>query len=421
LPSTVGRVAVGGGGRFLVLHLPQERKLAVFDTATAKVAGYIPAAEDEVRFAAGAEHLVVFLPAARAVQRWNLATREKERTVPSPFPGTVYALAMGSASAGPLVVVGQNEVGFGSPALELYDPKKFKKSDLTFDQGGRGPAGFHPQYPPDVRVSANGELITAWVPGLSPSGIHLWERRGTEYRGRSEHDSAGALLPSPDGRTVYGMAYGGWARTFAADGKPVGKPTGGHGQAVWNVPAVQGPVYVSLSQGTEGAKSVLRAAVHLDRDARPLVALPTLEPVQGLIDWRSGHNQPFDRHVYLIPDAKLLILIPPANDRLILRRFDLDALLDRSGVDYLFVTGPVPRAATAGQTFTYAPAVRSRKGGVKLKLESGPDGMKLAAGKLTWDVPGDLTGKSVDVILSIADASGQEVFHTLALDVGAGQ
>ena len=85
------------------------------------------------------------------------------------------------------------------------------------------------------------------------------------------------------------------------------------------------------------------------------------------------------------------------------------------------MTGPVPRTATPGRPFAYAPAVRSKKGGVKMKLESGPDGMKFADGKLTWDVPKDQDGKLVDVILSVADASGQEVFHTFTLDVGAGR
>src|SRR5262249_25796862 len=37
LPSTVERVCVGGGGRFLCFHLAKERKVAVFDANEAKV------------------------------------------------------------------------------------------------------------------------------------------------------------------------------------------------------------------------------------------------------------------------------------------------------------------------------------------------------------------------------------------------
>src|SRR5262249_42887016 len=39
LSSAIADVAVGGGGRYLVLHLPRERKLAVFDVNAAKVVG----------------------------------------------------------------------------------------------------------------------------------------------------------------------------------------------------------------------------------------------------------------------------------------------------------------------------------------------------------------------------------------------
>src|SRR5262249_6719144 len=37
LPSSIADVCVGGGGRFLLLHLPRERKLAVFDANEARV------------------------------------------------------------------------------------------------------------------------------------------------------------------------------------------------------------------------------------------------------------------------------------------------------------------------------------------------------------------------------------------------
>src|SRR5262249_52499720 len=41
LPSTVSDVAVGGGGRFLILYLSRERKLAIFDVNTARVVKYL--------------------------------------------------------------------------------------------------------------------------------------------------------------------------------------------------------------------------------------------------------------------------------------------------------------------------------------------------------------------------------------------
>ena len=86
----------------------------------------------------------------------------------------------------------------------------------------------------------------------------------------------------------------------------------------------------------------------------------------------------------------------------------------------LDLTNPTPTwvdipGATA---LTYTPTVKSRKGGVKLKLESGPTGMEVTPqGSLTWKVPADFAAGEQNVILSITDSSGQEIFQTFSLTV----
>jgi hypothetical protein len=60
-------------------------------------------------------------------------------------------------------------------------------------------------------------------------------------------------------------------------------------------------------------------------------------------------------------------------------------------------------------------AVKSKKGGVRYKLESGPAGMALDGnGRLTWRTPAGTEG---DVLISVRDQSGQEVFHTFKVEV----
>ena len=47
---------------------------------------------------------------------------------------------------------------------------------------------------------------------------------------------------------------------------------------------------------------------------------------------------------------------------------------------------------------------------------SGPEGMRLSpSGRLTWDVPAELAEAEEAVILSIRDASGQQVFHSFTI------
>jgi hypothetical protein len=41
-----------------------------------------------------------------------------------------------------------------------------------------------------------------------------------------------------------------------------------------------------------------------------------------------------------------------------------------------------------------------------------------AAGPVEWRVPADFAGETATVILSVADASGQEVFKTFTIKVG---
>src|SRR5262249_10068667 len=71
-----------------------------------------------------------------------------------------------------------------------------------------------------------------------------------------------------------------------------------------------------------------------------------------------------------------------------------------------------------GKKLDYQVVVKSKKGGVKVSLASGPEGMHVTPeGKVTWSVPRDQHG-DVDVILSIGDSSGQEVFQTFRLAFG---
>ena len=56
--TTVGATVEQYGGRYLVLHLPEKRQLAVFDVNRAAVVRHIPVADDDVVFAAGLDRLL---------------------------------------------------------------------------------------------------------------------------------------------------------------------------------------------------------------------------------------------------------------------------------------------------------------------------------------------------------------------------
>ncbi len=398
LPGTVADVCVGGGGRYLIFYLPQHRKLAVFDVNAAQVVKYLPAAEDGVKLAAGRDKLVVVLPTAKLIQRWSLTSFEREVTVPLPVQYPLTSIAMGSASDGPLAVQAAAYPAAGE--MFFFDIKTMKKLDMTNGQK------VHTNVGPQFRLHAapNGSVFTA--------GNQSYILRGAVFDSY-QAPANGELLPGPDGRTLY------WSgQMFTAEAKPLGQQASGHGHAVWYVPALHGPYYLSVNETHEAPNRpvFLSPRVHLQGDSRPLVTLPKLDALEGLVDWGRGQPQPLDQHVFLIPDAQLLALVPATKDRLILRRFNLDQLLDQSGVDYLFVTSQPPTEYRPGSTLSYQLAARSRKGGLRYKLESGPAGMAVSpSGLLRWSVPGNFDQPTVDAIITVSDASGQEIFHTFRL------
>src|SRR5207248_9926601 len=121
---------------------------------------------------------------------------------------------------------------------------------------------------------------------------------------------------------------------------------------------------------------------------------------------------------HFIPDANLIVVIPETANRLILRRFDVMQALEKSDVDYLFVASRPPALAGKGMEYRYQVMVKSKKGGVKYKLDSAPKGMTVSsAGLVRWKVPADLADKDADVILSVSDTSGQEIFQTFKVNI----
>ena len=72
----------------------------------------------------------------------------------------------------------------------------------------------------------------------------------------------------------------------------------------------------------------------------------------------------------------------------------------------------------AGATLRYPITVKAKSAKVEFKLDSGPKGMLVSAiGEVTWAVPADAPAGEQDVILTVKDGTGQELFHTFTLRV----
>jgi S1-C subfamily serine protease len=414
LPEPIDDVVAGGAGRYLLFHSPKLRKLAIFDVAQAKITHYVPLNSDDVLYAAGSQKLIVVVRDQNVIQRYDLATLQKELTVSLPEVGEVNGLVLGYASAGPALLTASSGTRFIDVAkLSLVEPA----SDV---RGGdwRGRM--------QVRASADGSTFAAWATGLSPSGINILTLEGDTAQYRYEHTSAGVLLPSYDGALLFTGAG-----IYSADLKPVSPEEfrgilcfpsyhpayflGYGGQNRFYNP-IGGRIRINNSNREEKAK----LSLYTSGDRRLLVSFTDFdelnEPQESPIN--SNGFMSIDKRIHFFPTANLLVTIPAARDRLVLRRLDVTAALEKAGIDYLYVASLPPATAAPGSTLSYAIAVQSRRGGVHCTLDSGPDGMTLSDdGKLKWSVPAAEPLGRQGVIITIKDASGQEILHSFNITI----
>ena len=399
LPAPTTSVTVAGGGRYLVFHLAKQRKLAIFDVTQAKITKYLPMGGDDLLIAGGMHHLVVVSRDHRVIQRWDLKTFQKGLTLALDEPGQIDQLAMGYASAGPVMLNTRK-------GLRFYDPQTLKRVSYSEPDNLWGS---HPQYPAIIRASADGMAFTAWVPRISPNGIRLLTLEGNKYSMRSQHASAGYLIPSSDGSLVL-TSSGVYSQELVKLNK-------NRFDGLRCLPALH-PAYILGVKGVgpyygQTPKTHPTLSIFTANDRQLLTTIPDLEELTGTF----GLSVPLDQRVFFLPTANLLITLPTTNDEIVLRKLSIVDILQKSSIDYLFVESVPARAIATGETFTYDIATRSARGKVRISLDSGPEGMKLKRNRLTWKVPADIEPGPTSVILTLTDASGQEVFHSFTLKV----
>ncbi len=278
-----------------------------------------------------------------------------------------------------------------------------------------------------IRASAGGTLYGIWNSNGWPSGFHTLSVRGKSLFAINEYGPFAHLVPGYDGQTVFTGARG----RLDSEGKPVGQPGSSPPEQVaeTTIPTCDPLYYLSLG-GLPAALPEARhpapppggvtASVHATGDGTKLLTVTGLTEMAGLDrhDLFSESDFTIDKRFHLVPAAQLLITIPASNDRLVLRRLDLDAALNRAGGDYLIAASLPCLVAAPGQKLEHQILVKSKKGGVTCTLANGPDGLGVTPeGKITWQVPKQLAHQEVKAVVSIGDASDRELFLTLKISI----
>lgn len=391
LPEVFSDVVVGGGGRYLIFHMPKLKKLAVFDVNEARITKYIALAEDDITYAAGLDCVVVGLKKAGKLERWNLTTGELEKSAPPPFKEDIKMVLLGHGSNGPLVANGY-----------FLDLATFRQLPVVDSNGNE-----RIWSPGDGRIpSGDGTVFGAWNTHYSPDTATTFVYEGGTVK-RYDEGGLKHVIPGPDGKTVF-TAKGIAGRTLKradADDATYG----------YCLPAVRGDYFLALTSATGGKGGTF--TVYLRGLKQAVAKLDKADHGLSFDGWDRESFGPWKR-AFFVPDAKVIAVLPSSNDQVVLHKFDADAALEKSGLDYLVVTSQAPREVKAGSTFTYPIKVKAKSTKLTYQLDSGPKGMTVdAAGVVTWAVPGDATVGTQDVITTVRDGSGQEVFHTFTVKV----
>jgi S1-C subfamily serine protease len=343
LAAHIRDLAAGGGGRFLVLHLPDRQELAIFDVNEAKVVKSLPVADGSVHLAAGLDKLVLALPSTRTLQRWNLKTFELELTTPYPAGTDIISLSMGAASRGPVVVYAKegNDRGaaFNQTVFFLLDADKLERREIGWSRVGH----HHPVSSEAVhlRTSLHGEATGVWCTMQSPSGV-TWIRWENQVGASTyAHETRGHVVPAPGGKVLF-TGVGVFTK-IAMLGQDQSQTYPGTDPAGCYLPAYQSGYFLRL--GTRGAlpNNVVRprlpgqtrssdqswsargvAVYRFDVDT-PVLTFPDIAvPDSSVGEYQAGDDFTLDKRFVFVPAGKLLVVVPPTNDRLVLYRADLE-------------------------------------------------------------------------------------------------
>lgn len=402
-------VRTGGAGRYLVFRFKDAERLTVVDVVAGRVLKQVPA-PGEFHYAANRDKLLIVLNGQHVVQRWDFKTLEREKTALLDTDEVVKAVAMGDAGAGPLAVWSGGKVRF-------FDVESLKPLDIAGEVVSQ-PGGVN------LWPSADGLTFTAfgWTTGQIPvmrlSGVTATSAVCVTKPSNAwtVYNQAWAA-PGPDGSFLIGS--NGVAAMFGADGLTQ-LDTKQFDRAF--LYPTEDPRFVLSVRRQEG-KSTGKAAgkpntvavvAAVDRRVLYTVGLPE-NVTGGQIGTEVGRLGAEPR-VRLLTKERLLVTIPEDNDKVVVRPFDVGEKLKETGADYLFVVSRPPEKLRSGETLRYQVEALSRAGGLKYKVEDGPDGLAVSpAGLVTWAAGGPGRGGKVGVVLAVSDAGGQEVNH--AFDV----
>lgn len=403
VPSVFASAVFGGSGRYIILHMKEAKKVAIFDILVGKIVHEIPDVSDDVLMAAGREKFFLVLPGDKLMQRWSFKTFSRERVAALPGKGTTLRALMGRNSDGPLLL-GAEDAALVD--IETMEPLKIK--------GGIAGGGKDVQ----IHVSANGQTFGAIPTGYGPVAFIRVQVKGDITQLNDFSSTSNAIRwswPTADGTLMTGSTgiFGPNLEQESAQWL--------EGCAIYPTVDPRYFLAVRISEDSQGQPVAhVNVCTTCDRNiVYTYVGLEELAKDSTEYDDLPQHQigRGAERFIY-VPWANLLVTLPKQNDRIVLRRFDMFKLLDRSGQEYLFVDSIPPHQALIGHTLRYQVEAKSKAGGVTFRLETGPEGMTVTPeGLVNWNVPSGFAEQYIQAIVAVKDNKGKEILHSFRVRI----
>lgn len=326
LGSKAGAVAIAGGGRYIVMHFPESGHLGVFDANTAQVT-LTSTDTGEVKLAAGLSLIVTYIPSSRIMRVFSIVEPKgpnQKLTMPKLFDSTISppgpgigSIGMGSRTNGPLIGIGN----FGAlhvfeiSANSIKEIEEARRDNLDLD---RGNCLLHATPDGQAYLTCD-NLEKGQKVKMAYWDDKQWKKREMK------------LTPFPGQN---GLLYGNGIVTNL-EGDDLRYGGAGLGSDEWFVPAVCGTSgaflkVAQVSMGKDlGAKKTVTVTIHNKGNAsKPAEGTPTFsglpefEGLWGPFD-QAARERPFDQHLFLFPEAKLLVILSTDREKLLLRKIDL--------------------------------------------------------------------------------------------------
>jgi len=395
LPATPTAVAVGGAGRWLVIHFPRLQTVGLFDCCQVRFRQFFPASDPDTLVAAGADAFFVYQPQNEQLERWNFRTYQRELQKNPRFGKDVEQLVMGSASHGPLVVVHRNMPNPRGVAFydgQSLEPLDFAPEGVFFSELNRRA---------QVSVAADGLTITK-VESVMPSPFPAAALRllPPAQMGPDLIESttvSRALVPSFDGGMLLGSSI------YDYDLASIPPPPDAARDQLF-LPALHAPYFVGIrTNGTTQANMT----IYDGESFKPLHTLNDVDVGDLTKSRRQVELSPAQR-VFLSPRANRLMVLLPELDRLDLHPLDVERDRELAGLPALRFPVTVPPPVIAGEPWT---AVLDSPQPLKqLELRRGPKAFVIfGEGTMMFPVVEDIRQqREFEIVLYVQDQRGQE-------------